>query len=262
MTAWSLPPATPFPANADLSLLFREWSAAKAWQWLRAGCVPLENAKIQEKIALMAFQELGIQSSHLSSAWHMRQGYLEPMWEVPLYGFPATPDEPWPAEALTLEGTSVGLLVALVANGWNPFCPLMPSHSTSPASSPLRNMWAIELVMGSLGQARVDPALRLGLLDQMMRSAHRPALDVLNARLTCGRKKGAPMPWVHAAVRSREVLAYRVCLAHGLDMDLQHDGRGPLEQTVVLSERALWSQKRLDNTLAVSTSPNRNRFRM
>lgn len=263
--AWSLPPAVPPPSTADLSLLFRDWSAGKAWQWLRAGLIPWDDPRVQDRLALLTFQDLGVHASHLSNVWHMRQGDLEPLWNVPLETFPAQPGQPWPETAAALEGSAVGLLFVLVANGWNAFRPFIPA--TAPANSrdkpALREAWwGIEVVMGGLGQVRVEPGLRLALMDQMMRSPHCPSVETLANRLVCRKKNGSPLPWVHAAVRSREVLAFRACLAHGLDVARLHEGRAAWQQAATASEQAWWKEKHLEQALAKAAERPPRRARM
>lgn len=219
MSTWSLPPPAPPNETPDLAQLFQQWNSAKAWHWLRAGHVPMTPSML-DTLARHTLVELGINLQNLQNAWHMRTSPMRDPWHLPLVRLPARADEPWPEQAQAIAETPVGLLAALVANGWNAFAPFVSMPPPGPGQEPrepaLRHQWGIEIVLGLIGTTRIDEAWRLALADQMLRSEHCPPLEVLRERQVGLTKRSEAVSWWQAGFRYRFPLVARVCLDHGL----------------------------------------------
>jgi hypothetical protein len=254
MSQWSLPPLPPPSEVMNPEWLFEQWTSAMAWNWLRAGHLDLQDQSLLNKLATYALRDLGVSGQHLTHAWNLRRPEaLEEPWGLPLVRLPVTPSEVWPDPSHALAETSVGLLAALVANGWNAFAPFLPFPMPTPqkgvTTEAIRPAWGIEIVMGHIGQTHISEAWRLAIADQMLRTPSCPSLKDLRKRVVCKTKNNdKPVPWLQAAIRYRQPVAARICVEGDI-----HFGLGKQWPEALSSEERVWWERCFINR---KTSPS------
>lgn len=252
MSTWSLPATHLEPVSWELPWLFEHWSSAKTWSWLRDNRLDRQDPALLSRLARYAFKDLGISPLNLANAWNAHAGEMVSPWSLSYVSLPASPTETWPDQAQVLSETSLGLLSALVANGWNAFEPFLPMiiggkdpHLDFPTEI-MRPAWGVEIVMGLIPKTRLDEHWRLCLVDQMLRSAHCPPIEELIERRVCKTKKGgAPVSWFQAAMKYRLPVVARACVDHGIHAGIWEDW--PLHMPD--SDRAWWQSCLLERVV-------------